>query len=263
MPTKGFDTLTAGLHGLGGQRVWSLMISLFGDLAQAPKQHIDGPLLSAIMQGLRVKPEAARVALHRLRNDGWIISQKVGRISRHSLTDKGRAECVAANPRIYADPALSTGRWNLVLTEDTSTEQISEMTQRGFAPLVPRVFVGPTDSDAPQGALVLSADHAPSWLRKQIAPQIHQTGYENLLVALSNVKLDLPTPEDMDAIDIAVLRCLVVHNWRRLVLKHPELPAPLVDPDGASHQCHLLVANLLARYPRPELSAIKRCHSAA
>jgi phenylacetic acid degradation operon negative regulatory protein len=239
------------------------MISLFGDLAQAPKQHIDGPVLSAIMERLRVKPEAARVALHRLRNDGWIISEKVGRISRHALTEKGRAECAAANPRIYADPAISTGRWNLALTKDATTGQIEQMTQLGFIQLTPRVFAGPSDADAPAGALILPASQTPDWLRKQIAPQMQQSGYENLLEALTNVNADLPTPEGMTAIDIAVMRCLVVHNWRRLVLKHPELPAPLVDPDGASHQCHLLVADLLTRYPRPELSAIKRCSSAA
>jgi len=263
MPTKGFDTLIAGLHGLGGQRVWSLMISLFGDLAQAPNQQIDGPVLSAIMHGLRVKPEAARVALHRLRNDDWITSQKSGRISQHSLTKRGRAESAAANPRIYADPRVTSTRWTLALTEDTAAEQAAEMEQRGFTQLTPRVFVGSLDAAAPQDVLTIPADHAPDWLRKQVAPQMQQTGYENLLTALRGLQPDLPASEEMSAIDIAVLRCLVVHNWRRLILKHPELPASLIDTDGPAHQCHLLVADLLARYPRPELSAIKRCRSAA
>ncbi|MGC1502617.1 MAG: PaaX family transcriptional regulator C-terminal domain-containing protein [Sulfitobacter sp.] len=263
MPTENFKSLIAGLHGLGGQRVWSLMISLFGDLAQAPDQHIDGPVLSAIMGCLRVKPEAARVALHRLRNDGWIMSEKAGRISRHSLTETGRAECAAANPRIYADPALTTGRWTLVLTEDTTTEQIELMAQRGFLQLAPRVFGGPSDADAPQDALVLPADQAPDWLRRQVTPQMQQPGYENLLKALIEVTAELPAPKDMTAIDVAVLRCLVVHNWRRLVLKHAKLPPALVDPDGAGHQCHLLVADLLRRYSRPEVSAIKPCRTAA
>lgn len=263
MPTESLTSLTATLHELGGQRVWSLMISLFGDLAQAPDQHIEGPVLSAIMGGLQVKPEAARVALHRLRNDGWIMSEKAGRTSRHSLTVTGRAECAAANPRIYADPALKPGHWTLVLTEDSTSGQVAQLSRRGFIQLAPRIFAGPSDADAPPNALVLSADHTPDWLRQQVIPKIQQPGYENLLEALTEVTRKLSPPDDMNAIDIAVLRCLVVHNWRRLVLKHPKLPAPLVDPDGAGHQCHLLVADLLARYSRPELSAIKQCRAAA
>lgn len=263
MPIETFESLTDELYQLGGQRVWSLMISLFGDLAQAPDQHIDGPLLSVIMSGLRVKPEAARVALHRLRNDGWIRSEKSGRISRHTLTDEGRAECAAANPRIYADPTLASSHWQLAVTEGTNAAQITQMAQNGFIQLAPRIFCGPSDAKAPQGALVVSTDQTPDWLRAQIAPQMQQPGYRNLLRALRMVKADLPAAADLRAIDIAVLRCLIVHNWRRLVLKHPKLPAPLVDPDGTGHQCHLLVADLLAGYPRPELSEIKQCRSAA
>ena len=64
MHTEDFITLTAPLRAVGGGRVWSLMISLFGDLAQEDGTAISGPVLSAMMSLLLVKPEAARVALH-------------------------------------------------------------------------------------------------------------------------------------------------------------------------------------------------------
>ncbi len=234
------------------------MISLFGDLFQEEGQAIDGPILSAIMAGLDVRPEAARVALHRLRNDGWIISEKSGRISSHSLSAKGRAESAAASPRIYADPTLDNGDWQLIVTEDAGDPVGADFTQ-----LAPRVFVGAMRAKPPSGAIVLTVDAAPNWVRDQVAPQAQQQGYENLLAALDQLQADLPPPSALSAVNIAVLRCLIVHNWRRLVLKHPKLPGALVDPDGAPHRCHVAVSELLSRYPRPALADVEQSCAAA
>ncbi|WP_259940018.1 hypothetical protein [Sulfitobacter sp. M368] len=89
------------------------MISLFGDLAQGAGDRIDGPVLSAIMARQHIKPEAVRVALHRLRNDGWVTSEKSGRIRQHSLTDKGRRESDRQPPHLcpprIGDPGLAVG----------------------------------------------------------------------------------------------------------------------------------------------------------
>ncbi len=263
MHTEDFKILTADLRGLGGRRVWSLMISLFGDLAQDADQSIDGPLLSSIMARLQVKPEAARVALHRLRNDGWIVSEKSGRISQHSLSAKGRAESAAASPRIYAKPELDVTSWQLVLTEDVTPEQSKEMQRGGFTPLLPRVYVGSMEASAPSNTLCLSASDAPDWLRMQIEPQTHRKDFAELLQALSTLQSGLPEPGTLSPVETAVLRCLIVHNWRRLVLKQPALPKALVDPDGPSHKCHLQVARLLTALKRPKLSEIEQSCAAA
>lgn len=263
MPTDVFITQTKALRDLGGQRVWSLMISLFGDLAQDKGQSIAGPELSAIMSGLRVKPEAVRVALHRLRNDGWIVSQKSGRISQHSLSAKGLAESVSASPRIYADPGDLSPDWQLVLMQGNEPDQIENMIACGFAPIGPRVFVGPAETATPCGALCLPGTAVPVWLRAQAQPEALRKGYCELLDALASLQGNLPALQDLSAIDVAVLRCLIVHNWRRLVLKHPMLPAPLVDRDWPGHLCHLQVSDLLARYPRPKLKEIEQHRAAA
>ena len=222
MRTESFITLTAPLRAVGGGRVWSLMISLFGDLAQAEGTAIDGPVLSAMMTLLEIKPEATRVALHRLRNDGWIKSDKVGRISRHSLTEKGRAESAAATPRI-------------------------------FAPLAPRLFVGPADAAPPPDTLSLPGTTVPDWLRAQLHTESLAIAYTDLAQTLKRLAAALPGSDTMTPLQVAVLRGLIVHNWRRLVLKNPPLPLVLTDPAGPARQSHLMVADLLARFPRPAL----------
>lgn len=254
MPTE-FDFIqaTAGLRTLGGQRVWSLMISLFGDLALDTDQAIDGPVLSAMMSLLQVKPEATRVALHRLRNDGWIASQKSGRISRHSLTAQGRTESAAASPRIYADPDGGPTDWQMILLDTLN----NDMEHTGFTQVQQRLYVGASTLPVPENALRLNADTAPDWLKSQAAPEALRLSYQALLGTLETLQTDLPTTKSLTALEVAVLRGLIVHNWRRLVLKHPVLPQPLIADDWPGQRCHHHIAALLARFPRPALSEIE------
>lgn len=260
MPSElDFTQATAGLRTLGGQRVWSLMVSLFGDLAQDEGQAIDGPVLSAMMALLQVKPEATRVALHRLRNDGWIASQKSGRISRHSLTAQGRAETVAASPRIYADPDSGPADWQLILLEKPGRN----LEQLGFVQVQPRLYVGGGDLHPPDGAMPLTAETAPDWLKAQAAPEDLRVPYTALLATLETLESALPRDTRLSPLETAVLRGLIVHNWRRLVLKHPALPQPLIAQDWPGRRCHHHIAALLTRFPRPALSEIEPPRAAA
>lgn len=263
MPIDRFVQSTAGLRDLGGQRVWSLMISLFGDLAQGPEDQIDGPVLSAIMGLLQIRPEAARVALHRLRNDGWIRSEKSGRISLHSLSAKGRAESASASPRIYAPDDDADQDWQVVLLEASSAEAPVDMTARGFVSLTTRTYVGPATASPPEGALSLTGGTIPNWLRRELAPEDLRAEYVQLAETLTTLSARLDDLEPLSPIQIAVLRCLIVHNWRRLVLRHPALPPALLPQDWPGLDCHRQVNALLARFERPKLTEIERQLAAA
>lgn len=263
MRTEDFIDQTAALRALGGQRVWSLMISLFGDLAQDDGQAINGPVLSAVMTLLQVRPEATRVALHRLRNDGWVVSLKSGRISQHSLTAKGRAETVAASPRIYAAPDTAPAEWHCVMVPENTADMVAQMAGRGFVQLLPRVFVGPAGATPPADSLLMSGTDVPNWVSEQLEPADLLEPYGALLTTLDTLQKTLPPATDLSPIESAVLRCLIVHNWRRLVLKHPVLPAPLTSPDWVGHRCHRRVAAMLDHYPRPALAEIEQHQAAA
>ena len=105
------DALTAGRP----HRLWSLIITIFGDLAQAPGSRISGAALGEITELIGVKPEAMRVALHRLRKDGWLESEREGRASFHHLTQYGRTQCAEASPRIYGPGPSSSIAVHLLL----------------------------------------------------------------------------------------------------------------------------------------------------
>lgn len=252
MPPNAFDQTKAALLALGGQRVWSLMVTLFGDLVHAEGSAIDGPVLSDIMTGMDIRPEAVRVALHRLRNDGWIVSTKFGRTRRHALTASSRIETLKASARIYANPTVHDAAWQLALLEDPADVTREDMTKHGFALLLPRVYLGSASARLPDGTLTLSGGAAPAWLRQQIAPQMLEAEYKALLPHLQMAEQSL-APGMLDPLQTAILRCLIVHNWRRIVLRHPTLPPALLPDNWAGHKCHTLVNSLLVRFPRPPL----------
>lgn len=254
MPAEPLFSLTADLRALGGGRVWSLMLSLFGDLVQGEGDVIVGPVLSTIMAELAVRPEAARVALHRLRNDGWITSEKNGRISHHGLSAQGRAKSRAASPRIYA-LAQAEGV-QMVVCDPSEASSAEGMRTAGFTEVQPNVFVGSARLTAPKGNAVFEAREIPDWMNAVAIPSSLIQAYDKLARALDVLQNDLPPAAQLEPREIAALRCLVVHNWRRLVLKHPTPPAELVADDSGYGRCQRAVADLLARYPRPDLDTI-------
>lgn len=255
-PPDPVRTAKTHLNALGPQRVWSLLVTVFGDLAQNDGDGIEGPVLSALMNGMNIKPEAVRVALHRLRNDLWIASNKTGRTSVHALTATGRANSAKASPRIYSALEDMPTKWQVVLTKDNSTAQKNAMTDLGFVQLTARVFLGALDNPAPQDALSLPANHAPDWLKAQFEPPKLVQDYTALFDILSQLDTTLPPPEQLSANDVAVLRCLIVHSWRRLVLRHPALPRDLYSQEWRGHDCRHLVNGLLTRLPKPKLAHI-------
>ena len=70
------QSITDRLLGLESTKTWSLIATLFGDL---DGDELSGKALWSLLAPLGIKPEATRVALHRLKKDGWIVAKKAGR----------------------------------------------------------------------------------------------------------------------------------------------------------------------------------------
>lgn len=256
MLTKPLSDAANALSALGSQRVWSLLVTVFGDLAQNEDDVIEGPVLSALMADIGIRPEATRVALHRLRNDDWIVSHKKGRTSQHSLTARGRRESAAANPRIYNRLRQSPDKWQLVILESATAQTRKSMEGLGFSPFMPRVYLGASDAKPPQDSVTLIPETVPTWLAAQFEPKDLLQDYAALHHALLGMRQVLAQTDLLSPKETAVLRCLIVHSWRRLVLKHPDLPRTLYSESWRGHDCRVLVSDLLIKLPKPNLGQI-------
>jgi len=199
-------------------RVWSVLITIFGDAVVARGGSAPSVVLRSILDPLGIKPEAMRVALHRLVKDGWISREKAGRESHYRLSEKGVAEFLTATKRIYAKAPALKDPWKLVVLPqgaDTQRADVaSDLVAKGFVQLNSTTLLGHSDTpaaEAPALAVSGTIDRLPGWARTALAPEALESDYvdlEAVLSRLANTRVD--DPEDATA-----LRILLVHQWRR------------------------------------------------
>ncbi|SMX43078.1 PaaX family transcriptional regulator C-terminal domain-containing protein [Maliponia aquimaris] len=250
MEDRAFDALVVDLRGADLPRVWSLLVTVFGDLAQDGAA-IPAAVLGQIVAPIGVRPEAMRVALHRLKKDGWIDSQRSGRTSLYRLSAQGRAQTVAASPRIYASEPPAREAW-LVLTDPAAPQPGAEsdlwltphMRLSSGSPAGAEAFATRLDPDAP----------LPGWMTARVC----DAGVVALSADLETrlFRLQDRLPADLTATQAAILRVLIVHGWRRIVLKTPQLPDHVFPAAWQGPACRARVATLLERLPRHSPEAL-------
>ncbi|EEE36930.1 PaaX domain protein [Rhodobacteraceae bacterium KLH11] len=255
-----YETAVTDLTDPHDQRVWSVIVSLFGDMAQAPGTRISGGTLTRIIEPIGIKPEAIRVALHRLRKDGWIESDRMGRVSRHVLTEFGRAQSAAVTPRIYARTPVMAEHWHLLIAEDGNTQVLEDiMLSHDYIPIGRNVALGsgtPTDHAGALLVLAISPQTAPTWLQDRLCPQELRASCQTLLAATRRVARSRPDGWTPTPLQSATLRTLLVHRWRRVVLRQPDLPPAFYPPDWAGPACRESVMQLLDTLPRPSADTL-------
>ena len=254
-----FATALSALAEPQGQRVWSIIISFLGDMAQDEGAGISSAALTRVITPLGIKPEAIRVALHRLRKDGWTESERRGRGSRHFLTPYGRAQSALVTPRIYARTACQTQAWHLLIAGtpeglealDALGEQRPQRAIRinrhtGLA----TGHAEPT-ATATSDMLVANIEiaHVPQWLQEELFPEPLRQSCAELDRALA----PLGPPPELNPLQRACLRTLLVHRWRRIALRHADLPGAFHPGDWAGESCRSRVFALLDQLPLPKL----------
>lgn len=240
MRTEDFDQLVKNILGDTPPRVWSLLVTIFGDLALGQDARLSGASVNALTAAIGIKPEATRVALHRLRKEGWIESHRTGRQTRYSLTAHGRAETMAARPRVYATTSPSQ-QPAVVIDKTGSVASTDEAVQ--ISPSI-RVQTTPVDSET---AWVLPiSDEVPDWVRDKLCPIEAQQASQRLATGLAGLDVS-----GLSCLQATALRSVVVHEWRRLILRVPDFPDDCFPDGWKGAACRAALADLLAQLPAP------------
>ena len=108
--------LIAALKDVGPVKVWSLLVTIFGDLSEAHGGFLTSRQLNGLFDAFDIQSGALRVALHRLRKDGWIESERIGRISRFKMTEQAQKETDKARPVVYRAPSDHLESWVFVVS---------------------------------------------------------------------------------------------------------------------------------------------------
>lgn len=254
MSSASFPSIVSQLTDGQTPRVWSLLVTVFGELAQEDGAQVSGQMLRHISELIGIKPEAMRVALHRLRKDGWTQNQRTGRTSAYSLTDWGRAQSAAASPRIYAARATAACAWLVLCDPARHTQQnesagiwLNANTQiTAQPPQQPDRFSARLDADTP----------LPDWMKAKICSQQMRETAATFHKTLDALQTQLTTQSHLNLLEQATLRILLVHAWRRIILKTPDLPDFVFPDDWRGLACRAQMVELLAQFPKHDLATL-------
>lgn len=254
-----FTELVSRAMGSATPRVWSLLVTMFGDLALAPQARLSGATVNAITAAIGIKPEATRVALHRLRKENWIESHRNGRQSRYELTKMGRTETKTAWPRVYGAASSDVTAYLVLNDPSTSNESLPERTNGISVPIGPKAMVTantiPTDH---QLALVIGATNdVPQWVSDKLCPPEVQRASAELVTRFAQLS-ESGALDELTLLHRTALRVVVVHEWRRLILRVPALPEHLYSDAWHGAACRTLFLKLLSRLPAPDMASLEQ-----
>jgi phenylacetic acid degradation operon negative regulatory protein len=232
-------------------RARSLVVTLWGD-ALAP--HGGAVWLAALIRLLApfgINERLVRTSVFRLARDGWIEAQSRGRRSRYRLTPDGRARFEAAYRRIYAPPVTQwPGDWQMVAAlpgagDAGARERLREALRwEGFAALAPGCYLRPDVGEpvaacaaAPctllhareaAGSAALAAHVDALWPLDEVA-----AGYRRFLALFGRVieRFRMHDIAHADPAQCFVVRTLLIHAFRRVLLRDPRLPPALLPLD--------------------------------
>jgi phenylacetic acid degradation operon negative regulatory protein len=228
-----------------------VVISIFGDLVQPRQQTISVQELLSLTGHAGIEENAVRTALSRLAKEGWVERRKDGRHAFYRLNDLGKTSFLAATERIYNHSFVSqSSRWNLGFFDSPVSYAKDEM-PLGFTLSKHWQLINDEDahhfSDANNMLFPTSAVDAPEWVLENLLPDNLAKHYRDFLLDIK------PLTEKRDAIKLMSPLCalttrfLLIHAWRRMVLRHPLMPQGLLPPDWPGATCHDAICSI---YPQ-------------
>ena len=222
-------------------KTWSLIVTLFGDLGGDPQVVLPGKDIGAIMGHIGIKPEATRVALHRLKRDGWIETRRAGREVFYSLSTQGKAETMSVYADIYSQSVKYPEGWQLIFTEDNIGIPYLRLGRN-------LVLLPKTKLETVTGvALSLETDKPPVWFERLIVSSKALELAHRLSQLLERYNQIDHAQSDLD---VSTLRLLFLHHWRKLALRESTWAHIWLKKDGPISHCHSGITALLSNLPK-------------
>src|ERR1700761_4165392 len=222
-------------------RTGSIVITLFGDAIVPRGGSVWLGTLLSFFETIDIDSGVVRTAMSRLAADGWLERHKVGRNAYYRLVENGRETFEAATRHIYDPPPSGwTGRFELLLIANVEDRDASREALRnaGFGSPLPGVGVAPSGVPVPEEAaaairLEVSAedDSGRRLLRQSWPLDRTADAYLKFMKTFEPLRAFLERREQLSDADAFTARVLLIHHYRRVVLRDPLLPEALLPGD--------------------------------
>jgi phenylacetic acid degradation operon negative regulatory protein len=268
-------------------RAKSLVMTLFGDSIAPHGGTVWLGSLIELLAPFGMNDRLVRTSVFRLTEEGWLESERSGRRSTYSITAEALKQFGKAYRRVYAplEPVWD-GYWTLLFapTSDVAPSKRTlfrkALLWEGFGMLASGVYACPVVEDGvvPEvlrrfglqdqlfvvkardlpdtGGRSLRAAVADAWPLQEV-----KDGYERFIARFAPLAQALAvngiTPEQA-----FVIRTLLIHEFRRVQLHDPKLPAELLPADWPGRQAYAICSELYRKtYAAAEdylLAALRR-----
>ncbi len=245
-------------------RARSLIVTIWGDALAPHGGQVWLAGLIRLLEPFGVNDRLTRTSVFRLARDGWLSRETRGRQSRYRLTAAGRARFAAAYRRIYAPPPLDWhGAWEMIVDLPGSDAAAraglrEDLRWAGYGALAAGVFVRPIvggeaqagESAAPPDALRLLVHDAKPPGEATLARQAGALwdfaaiarDYRRYLARFGRVidRFRMRPIEASDPAQCFIVRTLLIHAYRRTLLRDPRLPPTLLPLDWPGNAAYAL-----------------------
>src|SRR6476619_2547055 len=235
-------------------RTGSIVITVFGDAIVPRGGSVWLGTLLAFFETIDIDSSVVRTAMSRLTADGWFERAKVGRNSFYRLVKRERQTFDIATKHIYGAPASDwTGRFELLLIGNGEDRDASRdaLKNAGFGSPLPGVWVAPSGVTSPEEAaaairLEVSAedDSGRRLLSESWPLQRTADAYLKFMKTFEPLRSWIGRRERLSDADAFTARILLIHHYRRVVLRDPLLPTALLPPDWPGRAARALCGEI-------------------
>jgi phenylacetic acid degradation operon negative regulatory protein len=233
-------------------RAGSLIVTIYGDAIVPRGGSLRLGSLLDLMAGFGVEPGLVRTATSRLVSDGWFERTRIGKQSYYRLSAWGAAEFATATTRIYraCEPPWS-GEMEIALIATADTGQRAmhrdRMLRAGWGQAASNVMarpcIGPdkgpqagTTASAYPDIIFLTTRPQSAERARALAQMCWQldelaAAYLAFLEAFGPVAEEIVGGAQFGDAQAFQLRTLLIHDWRRIVLRDPLLPHAMLPED--------------------------------
>lgn len=249
-------------------RASSLIITLYGDAIEPRGGTVWLGSLIQLLEPMGINERLIRTSIFRLTKENWLTAEKVGRRSYYSLTGTGRRRFEKAFKRVYAaNPPAWDGSWCLAvltqLPQDKRKQVREELEWQGFGAISPGVLGCPRcdradinatlqDLGAQEETILFETTAQDVLASKALRAQVRESWKIDELASHYSEFIQLFRPlwqvlKDQDSLDpkaCFLARVLLIHEYRKLLLRDPQLPDELLPGDWEGRAARQLCRNI-------------------
>lgn len=258
-------------------RAASMIITIYGDVIHPRADNVWLGSLMTLVAPMGINERLVRTSAYRLVQESWLQADKVGRRSYYRITDAGLRRFRQAFEQVYKmEDDDWSGNWCLALLSqlqpDLRLKVREELKWLGFGNLSPTVMEHPRftpeqlnpmlqEWGAADDVIVMQAQPVQTHHVKALRNQVRESWnldalglrYKRFLETFRPLWQGLKKHDDLSREECLLARLLLIHEYRKILLRDPLLPDELLPNDWEGRSAKRLCRDLyLALYIRAD-----------